>query len=86
MVKWPKMAVPPKIGGTLFEVICAAGASEALPLCLLSSRPAPGGRGAIDPGRQDFEFWIFDGSVSFSQMPGVSKYRKRGYPRSGERS
>ena len=44
MVEWPNLAVPPKIGGTLFEVICVAGASGTLSH-LLSSRSAPGGRG-----------------------------------------
>ena len=49
MVEWPNLAVPPKIGGTLFEVICEAGASGTLSH-LLSSRSAPGGRGGAGAG------------------------------------
>jgi hypothetical protein len=30
MVKWMKIALPPKLGGTLFEVVSVAGASETL--------------------------------------------------------
>ena len=43
MVKWMRIALPPKIGGTLFEVTWLAGASETT-CYLLSSRPAPGGQ------------------------------------------
>jgi len=34
------MAIPPKIGGTLFEVICAAGAQRAEHLWMVFSRLA----------------------------------------------
>ena len=38
MVKWMRIALPPKIGGTLFEVTWLAGASETT--CYIFSRLA----------------------------------------------
>ena len=47
MVKWIKIALPPKIGGTLVLGLWLGGQARLLLLHLLSSRPAPGGRGDV---------------------------------------